>query len=322
MHYLVTGGAGFIGSHLSEALLAQGQKVTILDDLSTGSLENIRHLHTNERFTKVVGSVLNSQLLSEAMAGCDVVVHLAAAVGVHLILDQPIQTMVTNQRGTEVVLEAAMKQGATVLLASTSEVYGKSKCPFHETASLSIGAPSTGRWGYACTKAHCEFLALAYHRERGLPVVVCRLFNTVGPRQTGRYGMVLPRFVQQALTQRPITVYGDGSQSRSFTHVSDCVRAMVALSQHKDALGQIFNIGSTAEITIRDLAYLVKEIAQSSSPIVTIPHVEAYGHDVDDVQRRLPDLSRIESLIRYKPQHNIRSIVGEVVSTMEPHEHR
>jgi UDP-glucose 4-epimerase len=274
---LITGGAGFIGSHLAERLLADGHDVAIIDDLSTGSIDNISHLKGDRRFSYVIDSVTNEPLLAELIDRSDVVFHLAAAVGVKLIVEQPVHTIETNVHGTEVVLKHANKKKKLVFIASTSEVYGKSTAvPFREGAEVVLGATVKHRWAYACSKLIDEFLALAYWKERKLPVVIVRLFNTVGPRQTGRYGMVLPTFVRQALAGQPITVFGDGKQSRSFTYVGDVVDALVKLADEPRAVGEVFNVGNTGEVTIADLAARVKTMTGSNSPIEYIPYDEAY----------------------------------------------
>src|SRR5688572_1747117 len=272
MRVLITGGAGFIGSHLTDELLRHGHAVHALDNLSTGSIENLDHLRSKPKFEYTVGTVSNEPLLAELIDGCDVVFHLAAAVGVKLIVEQPVHTIETNVHGTEVVLKHAGKKKKLVVIASTSEVYGKSvDLPFREDADLVMGATTKHRWAYACSKAIDEFLALAYWKERKLPVIIVRFFNTVGPRQTGQYGMVIPNFVRQALTGEPITVYGDGTQSRSFTYVGDVVRGLIALVQEPRAVGEVFNIGNGVEISIRDLAEKINAMTGSASPIVTVP---------------------------------------------------
>lgn len=317
MHVLITGGAGFVGSHLAEALLQQGHNVMVLDDLSTGSIANIRHLKRERRFGYVIDTVMNRGLLAELVDGCDMVYHLAAAVGVRLVVDSPVRTLHTNIRATELVLEAAKKKKKKVLITSTSEVYGKAtKIPFHEDDDLVIGPSVCGRWSYACSKAIDEFLAIAYHREHGLPVVLVRLFNTVGPRQTGMYGMVLPRFVGQALSGSPITIHGDGSQSRCFGWVGDVVNALIRLGSHQEAVGTIFNIGSDEEVTINQLAAVVKEVTGSNSPIQHVSYEEAYGRGFEDMYRRVPDLSRIRAAIGYAPTMSLRQIVQAVTNSM------
>lgn len=313
MHSLITGGAGFIGSHLAEELLDRGHQVTVLDDLSTGSIANISRLKHNPSFNYVIDSVMNRPLLAELVDDSDVVFHLAAAVGVRLIVESPVRTLHTNVRATELVLEAATKKRKKVILASTSEVYGKrNRVPFREDDDLVIGPPVCGRWSYACSKALDEFLAIAYQRERGLPTIIVRLFNTVGPRQTGRYGMVLPRFVSAALAGQPIEIYGDGTQSRCFGWVGDVVSALYKLGQSDAAVGKVFNIGSDDEITINDLADLVREVTHSRSAVVYRSYKEVYGEGFEDMIRRVPDLSRIRQLIGYAPSKTLRQIVEAV----------
>ncbi|HYT74228.1 MAG TPA: GDP-mannose 4,6-dehydratase [Vicinamibacterales bacterium] len=316
MRVLITGGAGFVGSHLAEALLARGDDVFVLDDLSTGSIENISHLKPNPKFHYTIDSVTNEPLLAEMLDRCDTVVHLAAAVGVKLIVEAPVRTIETNVHGTEVVLKHASKKKKLVLIASTSEVYGKSAAvPFTEDADLVLGPTSKHRWAYACSKMIDEFLALAYWKERRLPVIIVRLFNTVGPRQTGQYGMVVPNFVRQALAGEPITVFGDGTQSRSFTYVGDVVKAVVALINEPRAIGQVFNIGNGKEISIGNLARRIKEMTGSSSPIVTIPYDQAYEAGFEDMPRRVPDISRIRALIGYEPQVELDEILSRVIAS-------
>jgi UDP-glucose 4-epimerase len=314
MRVLITGGAGFVGSHLSEALLERGDEVFILDNLSTGSIENVVHLKSNPRFHYTIDTVSNEPVLAELIDRCDMVVHLAAAVGVKLIVEQPVHTIETNVHGTEVVLKHANKKKKLVLIASTSEVYGKSAAvPFREDADLVLGPTSKHRWAYACSKMIDEFLALAYWKERKLPVIVVRLFNTVGPRQTGQYGMVIPNFVRQALAGQPITVFGDGTQSRSFTYVGDVVKAMVALIDEPRAVGGVFNIGNGNEITIGDLAALVKQMTGSSSEIVMIPYEKAYEAGFEDMPRRVPDIGRIKSLVGYSPTVELEETLTRVI---------
>jgi UDP-glucose 4-epimerase len=317
MRVLITGGAGFVGSHLSEALLARGDEVYVLDDLSTGSIDNIAHLKTNPKFHYTIESVTNEPLLAELIDRCDTVVHLAAAVGVKLIVESPVRTIETNVHGTEVVLKVANKKKKLVLIASTSEVYGKSaKVPFSEDDDLVLGPTSKHRWAYACSKMIDEFLALAYWKERKLPVIIVRLFNTVGPRQTGQYGMVVPSFVRQALANEPITVFGDGTQSRSFTYVGDVVRAVVALINEPRAVGQVFNIGNGKEITIADLAARIKAMTGSRSEIVTIPYDQAYEAGFEDMPRRVPDISKIRALIGYEPTVELDDILTRVIASL------
>jgi UDP-glucose 4-epimerase len=314
MRVLITGGAGFVGSHLSEALLERGDEVTVLDNLSTGSIENIRHLKTHPKFRYSIDTITNEPLLAELIDGSDVVAHLAAAVGVKLIVEAPVHTIETNVHGTEVVLKHANKKKKLVLIASTSEVYGKSTdVPFREDADLVLGPTPKHRWAYACSKMIDEFLALAYWKERKLPVIVVRLFNTVGPRQTGQYGMVIPNFVRQALSGQPITVFGDGSQSRSFTFVGDVVKAMVALIDEPRAVGQVFNIGNGTEISIGNLAVRIKELTGSQSPIVQIPYERAYEAGFEDMPRRVPDLEKIRQLVGYKPTVELDEILARVI---------
>jgi UDP-glucose 4-epimerase len=314
MRVLITGGAGFVGSHLSEALLERGDEVFILDNLSTGSIDNVVHLKSHPRFHYTIDTVSNEPVVAELVDRCDIVIHLAAAVGVKLIVEQPVHTIETNVHGTEVVLRHANKKKKLVLIASTSEVYGKSTdVPFREDADLVLGPTFKHRWAYACSKMIDEFLALAYWKERKLPVIVVRLFNTVGPRQTGQYGMVIPTFVRQALAGQPITVFGDGSQSRSFTYVGDVVKAMVALIDEPRAVGQVFNIGNGHEITIGELAAKVKQMTGSSSEIVTIPYEKAYEAGFEDMPRRVPDISRITALVGYRPTVELDETLTRVI---------
>jgi UDP-glucose 4-epimerase len=311
---LITGGAGFIGSHLADAYLQRGSEVYIIDDLSTGKIENIQHLKGNPQFHYTIDTVHNHPLTAELVDQCDVVFHLAAAVGVKLIVESPVRTIETNVRGTEVILSIANKKKKKVLIASTSEVYGlSSDVPFREDGNLVMGATTKGRWSYACSKAIDEFLALAYWREKKLPTIVVRLFNTVGPRQTGQYGMVIPTFVKQALSGRPITVYGDGKQSRCFGYVGDVVGALMALMENPKAVGQVFNIGSNQEITILDLAHRIKELTQSSSEIVFVPYDEAYEEGFEDMPRRIPDISKVGELVGFRPNMNLDGILKSVI---------
>jgi UDP-glucose 4-epimerase len=314
MRVLITGGAGFIGSHLADAYVARGDEVLVLDDLSTGSIDNIRALKGHPRFSYTIESVHHGPTVAELVDQCDVVFHLAAAVGVRLIVDSPVRTIETNVHGTEVVLAKASKKKKKVLIASTSEVYGVSdEIPFREDGNLVLGPTSKGRWSYACSKAIDEFLALAYWRERKLPTIVVRLFNTVGPRQTGQYGMVVPTFVKQALSGRPITIHGDGMQSRCFADVSDVVAALVALMDHPGAIGEVFNVGSKEEVTIRALAERVKTLAASDSEIVYLPYERAYGEGFEDMPRRVPDITKIQQLIGYRPTLDLDDILGRVI---------
>jgi UDP-glucose 4-epimerase len=312
--FLITGGAGFIGSHLAERLLQDGHDVAVLDNLSTGSIENITHLKSHPSFSYVIDTVTNEPLLAEMIDRSDVVFHLAAAVGVKLIVEQPVHTIETNVHGTEVVLKHANKKKKLVFIASTSEVYGKSTdVPFREGAELVLGATVKHRWAYACSKLIDEFLALAYWKERKLPVIIVRLFNTVGPRQTGQYGMVLPTFVRQALAGQPITVFGDGKQTRSFTYVGDVVDALIKLTAEPRAVGGVFNVGNTDEVSISDLAERVKAISGSQSPIHYVPYDEAYEAGFEDMPRRVPDISKIQALVGYQPRLELNDIIRTVI---------
>jgi UDP-glucose 4-epimerase len=316
---LVTGGAGFIGSHLAERLLDRGDEVHIVDDLSTGSVANIQHLKANPAFHYHIDSIANHALMAELVDLCDMTYHLAAAVGVRLIVDSPVRTMETNIRGTEIVLELAEKKRKRVLITSTSEVYGKrEQIPFHEDDDLVMGPTSKGRWSYACSKAIDEFLAIAYWKEKKVPTVIVRLFNTVGPRQTGRYGMVIPSFVAQALTGENLTVFGDGRQSRCFTHVNDAVNAIIKVGEHPDANGEVYNIGSQQEITMLDLAKRIKELAKSESKIVFIPYEQAYEEGFEDMMRRVPDLTKVHRLIGYEPTVKLDEILRSVIEDVRP----
>jgi nucleoside-diphosphate-sugar epimerase len=310
----ITGGAGFIGSHLAEALLASGHEVSILDDLSTGSIQNIEHLKGRLGFRYTIDSVTNEPLLAELIDGCDVVFHLAAAVGVKLIVEAPVHTIETNVHGTEVVLRHANKKKKLVVIASTSEVYGKStSVPFKEDDDLVMGPTPKHRWAYACSKAIDEFLALAYWKEKKLPVIIVRFFNTVGPRQTGRYGMVIPNFVRQGLSGQTITVYGDGTQTRSFCHVSDVVDALLRLVQEGTAIGEVFNIGNDQEITIMALAEKVRALTGDRSTIVTVPYEQAYEAGFEDMPRRVPDLRKIQALVNFAPKFDLDDILSGVI---------
>ena len=311
---LITGGAGFIGSHLSEALLARGDHVLVLDNLSTGSIDNIAHLKGRPGFEYFIDSVDNEPLLAELIDRSDVVFHFAAAVGVKLIVEQPVHTIETNVHGTEVVLKHANKKKKLVVIASTSEVYGKSNdVPFREDSDLVMGPTPKHRWAYACSKAIDEFLALAYWKERKLPVIIVRFFNTVGPRQTGQYGMVIPVFVRQALAGEPITVFGDGTQSRSFTHVTDVIGALMKLIGEPKAVGQVINIGNTEEIAIAKLAERVRDLAGSASPIKFVPYDQAYESGFEDMPRRVPDLNRVRALVGYEPRYTLDDILMHVI---------
>ena len=314
MRVLITGGAGFIGSHLSDAYLQRHDEVYIIDDLSTGTIDNIQHLKGQPRFHYTIDTVHNQPVTAELVDQCDVIFHLAAAVGVRLIVESPVRTIETNVRGTEVILTLANKKKKKVLIASTSEVYGLSNdVPFKEDGNLVMGATTKGRWSYACSKAIDEFLALAYWREKKLPTIIARLFNTVGPRQTGQYGMVIPTFVKQALAGRPITVYGDGKQSRCFGYVGDVVDALIKLMDNSQAIGQVFNIGSNQEVSILDLAKRVKELTQSNSEIVFVPYDEAYEEGFEDMPRRVPDISKVSQLVGFRPQMSLDGILETVI---------
>ena len=312
--YLITGGAGFIGSHLSDLLLAQGHRVMAVDNLSTGRLENIAHLQGHPHYQFVRADILEAVVMDRLASEADIIVHLAAAVGVNLIVDHPVHTIETNIMGTEAVLKVALRYGCRVLIASTSEVYGKgSRIPFAEADDVLLGSTGKSRWAYAASKMVDEFLGLAYYQEYGLEVIPFRLFNTVGPRQTGRYGMVIPRFVGQAIHNDPITVYGDGTQSRCFCDVRDVVQALAALSLKDEAVGELYNIGNTEEISMNGLAERVRDLAASESAITLTPYTEAYGPGFEDMQRRVPDISRINALIGWKPTRTLDDILLAVI---------
>ncbi len=315
MKALITGGAGFVGSHLAEALLDRGDEVHVIDNLSTGSIDNVEHLKRNPRFHYTIDTVLNEPILAELVDRVDVVFHLAAAVGVRLIVESPVNTIETNVHGTEMVLKLANKKRKKVLLTSTSEVYGKADAPFREDGDLVMGPTSKGRWSYACSKAIDEFLGLAYHKEKRLPVVVARLFNTVGPRQTGRYGMVVPSFVKQALRGHPLAVYGDGTQTRCFTYVTDVVGQLIALAEEPRAVGEVWNVGNDREeVTILDLARRVVARTASRSPIELVPYDRAYEEGFEDMLRRVPDLSKLRALTGYEPKVQLDEILDRVVA--------
>lgn len=315
MKYLITGGAGFIGSHLAELLLSQGHEVLALDDLSTGAVRNVQHLKAHSRFRLTVDSIFNAPLTAELLDEADVVFHLAASVGVFQIVESPVRTIETNIRGTEIILSNAAKKRKPVLLASTSEVYGKgNKVPFSEEDDCVLGPSSKSRWAYAASKLVDEFLALSYFKEKKLPTIVARLFNTVGPRQTGRYGMVIPRFVEQALSGGPITVFGDGKQSRCFAYVGDVVGALARLAGEGRAYGQVFNVGNDREITIEDLARLVRDRAATGVEIRRVPYDQAYEAGFEDMRRRVPDLGKVKALIGYQPTLSIEEIVDKVIA--------
>jgi UDP-glucose 4-epimerase len=314
MRVLITGGAGFIGSHLAERYLEAGHEVIIIDDLSTGSINNIEHIKAHPRLTYYVESIANRPLTAELVDMCETVYHLAAAVGVRLIVESPVRTIETNVNGTETILSLASKKRKRVIIASTSEVYGKrNKVPFREDDDLILGPPTKGRWSYACSKAIDEFLAIAYWREKRVPTTIARFFNTVGPRQTGRYGMVIPNLVSQALMDQDLTVFGDGLQSRCFTHVADAVRGLMGIAEHPEAVGQVYNIGNDAEISIMDLARRIKLLTGSRSSIVLVPYDSAYEEGFEDMARRLPDLSKIKTLIGYQARIGLDQILADVI---------
>jgi UDP-glucose 4-epimerase len=314
MRALITGGAGFIGSHLADALLAEGHHVSVLDDLSTGRVENIAHLLEHERFSCTIDSVTDDDVVSELTHESDVIFHLAAAVGVRLVCDRPVRTIETNVHGTETVLRHASRERKLVVVASTSEVYGKGVAlPFREDADLVLGSPAKTRWGYATSKLLDEFLAMAYWKERQSPVIVVRFFNTVGPRQSSRYGMVLPNFVKRALEGTPLVVHGDGSQTRSFTWVGDVVSGLLKLVNEPKAIGEVFNVGNGAEVSIRDLAYAVKAVTGSSSPIQFVPYTQVFDDSFEDMPRRVPDISKIRRVVGYAPTVNLPEIIDRVV---------
>ena len=320
MNVLITGGAGFIGSHLAERCLKEGWTVAVVDDLSTGSFTNIQHLKGNANFSYTIDTIFHAPMIAELVDCCDIVFHLAAAVGVKLIVDSPVRTIETNVHGTEVVLRAVAKKLKRIVIASTSEVYGKSsQVPFHEDDDLVMGPTTKGRWSYACSKALDEFLGLAYHHEKGVPVTVVRLFNTVGPRQIGRYGMVLPNFVARALQNEPMTVFGDGRQSRCFGYVGDAVEALVRIAKSADVIGEVLNIGNDREISIGALAEMVKTRTGSSSEIVYVPYDQAYGPGFEDMFRRVPSLEKLERLIGYRPCTPLEDIIDAVAADMREH---
>ncbi len=318
---LITGGAGFIGSHLAETLLKKDNKVVIIDNLSTGRMENIKHLKDNKRFSYRIDTVMNKRLMKRLIENSDIIYHLAAAVGVKYIIDNPLESIKTNVTGTEIVLELANNLGKKkVILASTSEIYGKNmdgKVSFKENDNRTLGTTSIPRWSYSCTKALDEFLALAYCREKKLPVVIVRLFNTCGPRQTGEYGMVVPRFIKQALLNQPITVYGDGTQTRSFTYIDDVTKALIALAKHPRAVGEIFNIGNPDSISINELAEKIKRMANSSSRIVHIPYEKAYEKGFEDMKYRQPDVTKIKELTGFKPTYDIDKMLERIIRDFE-----
>ncbi len=317
MRVLITGGAGFIGSHLADFLLREHHQVSVLDDLSTGSIDNIAHHFNDSRFTFHRNTIFNGELLESLIEDHDLIYHLAAAVGVKRIIESPVETIETNVAGTELLLRLAAARSRRTVLASTSEVYGKSsQLPFREDGDLVLGATSHSRWSYACSKAIDEFLALAWYRQSNLPVTIARLFNTVGPRQTGRYGMVLPTFVSQALRGEPITVYGSGEQSRCFTHVLDIVDGLTAMVQYDSTIGETYNLGNTSEITINQLAQYVRAAAGSSSPVVHVPYEQAYAPGFEDMQRRQPNIAKAQATFNFQPRRNLRKILADITCDM------
>ena len=314
MKFLVTGGCGFIGSHLVEKLIEEGNYVEVIDDLSTGSLDNVSSFLNNSNFSLVIDTILNYPILEELVKKADFVFHLAAVVGVKRVLENPIDSIVINVEGTHNILKACAKFNKRVLLTSTSEIYGKNKnVPFSEDADIVIGTTTKKRWGYACAKALDEFLALGYFEKKGLPVIIVRLFNTVGPRQSDRYGMVLPRFVKQALTNSPITVFGSGNQTRCFVHVKDVVDALIKLIKKEEAYGEVLNLGSDKEITIRELAEMVKKISGSNSQIIYVNPKDLYNEGFEDMERRAPDISKVKKLIGFTPKYTLEDIIREVI---------
>ena len=318
MHALITGGAGFIGSHLAEALLKRGDAVTALDNLSTGRYENVAHLPQEGRFQLVVGSILNETLMDKYVERCDVIFHLAAAVGVELIIKKPLESMTTNIRGSEIVLEMCHRYRKQALVASSSEIYGKNvNGPLREDVDRILGSPLKSRWSYSTAKAIDEILAYIYWKEKGVPTVIARLFNTVGPRQTGAYGMVIPRFVAQAMAGEPITVYGDGKQSRCFLHVRDTVSALVKLMEHPQATGEAFNVGSQEEVTIEELAKRVIAITGSRSILINVPYDQAYEEGFEDMHRRVPDTTKLHQLIGFRPTMTLERIIRDVVESLK-----
>ena len=314
MKVLVTGGCGFIGSHLVEELLKEGHSIIVVDDLSSGSLQNISIIKDHPHFSLFIDSVLNQPLMKELVSKVDTIFHLAAAVGVKMLVEEPLRSIEINVRGTENVLKAASTFKKKVILTSSSEVYGKNEdVPFSEDDNIVLGSTKISRWSYGCTKALDEFLVFAYKREKDLPSIIVRLFNTIGPRQTGRYGMVVPRFISQALSKRPITVYGDGNQSRSFTYISDVIGALISLSQTETAVGEVFNVGSEEEITMKELALMVKRLTKSSSEIVYIPYKDVYQEGFEDMERRVPDISKIKTIIGYQPKISLEEGLKKIV---------
>jgi len=321
MKNLITGGAGFIGSHLAEELLRRKEEVVVIDNLSTGNMENIEHLKSNPKFSFHIDTIMNEVLMKRLIKDCDVVYHMAAAVGVKYIIDNPLESMQTNVKGTEIVLELANSLGKKkVIMASTSEIYGKDrpgKKVFKEDDDRVLGPTTISRWSYSCAKAMDEFLSLAYWREKKLPVVIVRFFNTVGPRQSGMYGMVVPRFVKHALLNQPITIYGDGKQTRSFTYVLDAVRAIIGLANNQKAIGEIFNIGNPKAISIQELAEKVKKLTGSNSPILHIPYEKAYEKGFEDMRHRAPDITKIKELIGFQPKVDLDEMLTNIIKYFE-----
>ncbi|MBI4596995.1 MAG: GDP-mannose 4,6-dehydratase [Candidatus Omnitrophica bacterium] len=319
MKALITGGAGFIGSHLAEVLHSQGHAVTVLDNLSTGKYVNVAHLDGQPNFQIVTGSILNETLVDKFVERCDVIYHLAAAVGVELIIKRPLESLMTNIRGSEVIFEMAHRYRKKVLIASTSEIYGKNiQGPLREDTDRVLGSPLKSRWSYSTSKAVDEILAHVYWKEKGVPTIIVRLFNTVGPRQSGAYGMVIPRFVSQALAGKPLLVHGDGKQSRCFLHVRDVIGALVTLMEHPAAVGEVFNVGSQEEVTIEDLARRVIRLANSASVVAYVPYEEAYEEGFEDMPRRVPDISKVQALIGFRPTMNLDQIIASVIDTRQP----
>lgn len=318
MKALITGGAGFIGSHLAEELIKDGHRVIVLDDLSTGRLENVSHVRENPNFELVIGTILNEYLLDKLVEKCDVIFHLAAAVGVELIVKKPLESLTTNIKGSENILEMALRYNKKILITSTSEIYGKNiNGPLKETDDRILGSPQKTRWGYSTAKAVDEMLAYVYWKEKGVPSVIVRLFNTVGPRQTGAYGMVMPRFVSQALNNKPITVYGSGKQTRCFLHVKDAVSAIIKLINKPEAVGEVFNVGSQEEISIESLAKEIIKMTTSKSKIEYIAYDKAYEEGFEDMQRRVPDITKINKLIEFQPTYNLQEIIKDIINFLK-----
>lgn len=322
MKALITGGAGFIGSHLTEELLNSNHKVCVLDNLSTGRLENVAHLKDNPNFELVIGTILNEYLVDKLVERCDVIFHLAAAVGVELIVKKPLESLTTNIRGSEIVLEMAYRYNRKILITSTSEIYGKNvNEPLKETDDRILGSPLKSRWGYSTAKAVDEMLAYVYWKEKGVPSIIVRLFNTVGPRQTSAYGMVMPRFIEQALKNEPITVYGTGKQSRCFLHVKDVIKALIKLTEVPAAVGEVFNLGSQEEISIEQLAQEIIRLTNSNSKIIYIPYDKAYEEGFEDMERRIPNISKIKKLIDFEPTYTLPEIIKDIITYLKNKPH-